>query len=90
MEYRHLIQDPTTKAVWNPAMATEVDSLVSTRTTIFLKKKNIPLGEKTVYTRLIVDLIPNKAVNSRLRMCMGGEKMESVMETTTRIVDLTT
>ena len=30
LEYRHLIQDPSTKAAWNPAMSTEVDRLVST------------------------------------------------------------
>ena len=60
-------------------MATEVDRLVSTRTTRFFKKKNIPQGEKVVYTRLVVDLRPNKAVHERLRMCMGGYKMGSVM-----------
>ena len=63
LEYRNLIQDPATKALWNPAMATEVDRLVSTRTTRFLKKKNIPQGEKVVYTRLVVDLRPNKLVH---------------------------
>ena len=90
LEYRHLIQDPSTKAVWNPAMATEVDRLVSTRTTKFLRKKNIPQVEKAVYTRLVVDLRPNKAVHERLRMCMGSDRMEIVMETTTRTADLTT
>ena len=29
LEYWHLIQDPATKAVWNPKMSTEVDRLVS-------------------------------------------------------------
>ena len=67
-----------------------MDRLVSTRTTILLKKKNIPQGEKAVYTRLVVDLRQSKAVHERLRMCMGGDKMESVMETTTRTADLTT
>ena len=76
---QELIQDPTTKAVWNPAMATEVDRLIDTETTRLLKKKNIPLGEKAVYTRLVVDMRPNKAVHEILRMCMGGDKMESVM-----------
>ena len=90
LDCRHLIQDLTTKAVWNPAMATEVDRLIDTETIRFFKKKNIPLGEKAVYTRLVVDLRPNKAVHERLRMCMGGDKMESVMETTTRTADLTT
>ena len=48
LEYRHLIQDPAKKAVRNPEMATEVERLVRTRTTRFLKKKNIPKGEKAV------------------------------------------
>ena len=90
LEYRHLIKDPETKAVWNPAMAKEVDRLVSTRTTRFSRKKNIPQGEKAVYTSLVVDLRPNKAVNERLIMRMGGDNMKSLMETTTRKVDLTT
>ena len=90
LEYRHLIQDPTTKAVWNPVISIEVDRLVSTKTTRFMKKRNIPKGEKAVYTRLVVDLRPNKAVNERLRMCMGGDKTESVMDTTTRTAELTT
>ena len=33
----HTIYD--NKAVWNPEMATEVDRLIDTETTIFLKKK---------------------------------------------------
>ena len=45
LEYRHLIQEPETKAVWDPAMSTEVDRLVITQTTRFLKKRNIPRGE---------------------------------------------
>ena len=71
-------------------MSTEVDRLVSTQTTRFLKERNIPKGEKAVYTRLVVDIRPNKAVHERLRMCMGGDQMESVMDTTTRTADLTT
>ena len=39
---------------------------------------------------MVVYLRPNKAVHEKLRMCMGGDKMESVMEMRTRIADLTT
>ena len=39
---------------------------------------------------LVVDLRPNKTVHERLRMCMGGDQMTSVMDTTTRTADLTT
>ena len=50
MEFRHLIKDPITKKIWNPAMSTEVDRLVETKTIRFTKKRNIPRGEKAVYT----------------------------------------
>ena len=39
---------------------------------------------------MVVYIRPNKAVHEILRMCMGGDKMKSVMETTTRTADLTT
>ena len=42
LEYRHLIKEPATKAVWNPEMSTEVDRLVRTQTTRFSEKINIP------------------------------------------------
>ena len=90
LDYRHLIQEPATKAIWNSAMSSKLDRLVSTQTTRFMKIRDIPKGEKAVYKRLVVDLRPNKELHERLRMCMGGDKMESVMDTTTRTADLTT
>ena len=90
MEFRHLIKDPITKKICNPVMSTEVDRLVEIKTIGFIKKRNIPRREKEVYTRLVVDLRPNKTVHERLRMCMGGDQMTSVMDTTTRTADLTT
>ena len=60
LEYWHLIQYPEAKAIWNPGMSTVVDRLVSTQTTRFMKKLDIPKGKKAVYTRLVVDLSPNK------------------------------
>ena len=71
-------------------MSTEVDRLVRTQTTRFMKKRDIPKDKKAVYTILVVDLRSNKTVHEKLRMCMGGDKMESVMDTTTRTAYLTT
>ena len=75
--------------MWNPTMLTEVDRLVDTKAIRFIKKRDISREEKVVYTRLVVDLRPNKVVHERLRMCMGGDQMTSVMDTTTRTTDLT-
>ena len=63
LDYRHLIQYLAKKAIWNPTMSTEVDRIVSTQTTRFMKKRDIPKGEKAVYTRSVVDIRPNKAVH---------------------------
>ena len=46
LEFRHLIKDPVTKKIWNPAMSTEVDRLIKTKTIRFIKKRCIPRGEK--------------------------------------------
>ena len=73
LEFRHLIADPVTRKVWDPAMSVEVDRLVNTKTIKFLKRPMIPKGQKAVYTRLVADLRPNKEVHERLRMCMGGD-----------------
>ena len=63
---------------------------MNTKTIKFIRKAMIPRREKAVYTRLVADLRPNKEVHERLRMCMGGDQMESVMDTATRTADLTT
>ena len=70
-------------------MSTEVNRLVKTKTIRFIKKCDIPRGEKAVYTRIVVDLRPNKAVHEQLMLCMLGDQMVSVMETTTRTASLT-
>ena len=54
------------------------------------ERESIPINERAVYTRLVADLRPNKAIHERLRMCMVGYQMTSKMYTTTRTADLTT
>ena len=90
LEFRHLITDPVTKKVWDPEMSTEIYCLIDTITIDFIKREKIPKNEKSVYTSLVADLSPNKAVHEILIMCMGGDQIESVMDTKTRTSDLTT
>ena len=84
LEFRHLIADPVAQKVWDPAILAEVVCLVDTKAIQFIKKAMIPRGDKAVYTRLVADLRPNKIVHERLRMCMGGDQMNSVMNTSIR------
>ena len=64
LEYCHPIQSPATKNVWNPAIFTKVDRLVKTKTIRFIKKCDIPRGEKAVYTRIVVAIRPSKQFTS--------------------------
>ena len=88
LEFRHLIAKPVTKKIWDSVMSAEVDRLIDTVTIKFVKRKRgIPIKEEAVYTRLVADLRPNKVVHKILRMCMGGDQMKSVMDTTTSTAD---
>ena len=49
LEFRHLIKNPVTKKIWNPAMSTEVDRLVKPRQ-VGLLKSDASRGEKKRYT----------------------------------------
>ena len=84
LEFRHLITDPDTKKVWDPAMSMEIDRLIDTITIDFMKRESIPINERAVYTRLVADLRPNIVILERFRLCMGRDHMTSVMDTTTR------
>ena len=46
LEFRHLIADPVTKKVWDPAMSTEIDRLMDKITIDFIKRKSIPKMKK--------------------------------------------
>ena len=66
LEFRHLITDPVNNKVWDPSMSTEIDCLIDTITLDFIKRERIPINEKSVYTKLVADLRPNKSVQERL------------------------
>ena len=89
-EYRHLINDPDTRKVWDPAMARKVDNLVDTQTIKFIPKASIPKTRKTAYIRIVIDIHPNKAIHKRVRLTIGGDQIDYPGEVTTQTVDLTT
>jgi hypothetical protein len=75
-EYQHLISDPNTKQVWDPAMAHKVDNLVNTNTIKFITKVSMPAKQKTAYIRIVIDIRPNKAIHERVRLTIGGDKID--------------
>ena len=41
-EYRHLMTDPATKAIWEPAMTIELDRLLNKKMIRFIRKYEVP------------------------------------------------
>ena len=89
-EHRHLLKDPATKMVWEPAMSRELEALLETGTARFIKRSQVPHGRKVAYLRVAVDLREHKLIHERARTCIGGDQVDFPGETTTRTVDLTT
>jgi len=89
-EYHHLLKDPATKIVWEPAIFRELESLLNTGTARFIKRDQVPNGRKVAHLRVVVDLREHKLIHERVQICVGGDQVDFPGETATRTVDLTT
>jgi len=84
LEFRHLIKDPKTSAIWNKSFANELgrlangvkDRIRGTNTIKFIPKSMVPKGRKVTYGRIVVDFRPNKSEPNRTRLTVGGDKIE--------------
>ena len=50
------MKDLATKAIWEPAMTTELDYLLNTKTIGFIRKSEVPQGCKIVYLQIVVSI----------------------------------
>lgn len=84
LEYRHLIQGPD-KDIWIKALANDLGRLaqgVGTRmptgnsTIFFIHPSEIPTHKKITYGRLVVDIRPLKDEKYRVRLTVGGDKLD--------------
>ena len=84
LEYRHLIQGPD-KDIWVKAPANDfgrlaqgVKSRIPTgNSTIFINHPSeIPTHKKVTYGRLVVDIRPLKEEKYRVRITVGGDKLD--------------
>ena len=82
LEYRHLIQNPTTKSIWENSFCNELgrlsqgygDSIKGTNTMFFIPYSNVPLERRkdVTYGRIVVDYRPHKEETHRTRLTVGG------------------
>ena len=90
-EYRHLVSDPETKPIWDNLMYCELGRLVQgtkegtvgTETLRFVSLESIPKNRKITYLRILVDIRERKEVKERVRITVGGDKVDYPGEVTT-------
>ena len=80
-----LITQKTTKQIWLRALNNElgrlangykVNGVIGTNTLRFIKKEDVPLGRKITYSNFVCDIRPLKKEVHRVRMTVGGDKLE--------------
>ena len=99
MEYRDVLKHLKMKEIWTKACANEFGRLAqgikgrvdSTSTIFFIKKSEIPAGQTETYSRVVVDVRPQKKEDpNRLRITVGGNLVKYPGVVKTKTAGLTT
>ena len=61
-----------------------------TNTVFFIAKTAIPHGRKVTYARMVASIRPNKSEVNRVRVTVGGNRLDFPGATTTHCAGLTT
>ena len=98
LEYRHLCRGPD-QLIWTKALANDLGRLaqgVGTRmptgsnTIFFISPDQIPPNKKVTYARLVASLRPNKTETHRVRVTVGGDRLDYSGITSTKTAGLST
>ena len=97
LEYAALSRGPD-KEKWVQSLANDFGRLAQgvgnrirgNNTMFFIRPSKIPTGRKVTYLRLVSTIRPNKAEQNRVRITVGGDRLDYEGSTTTRMASLTT
>jgi hypothetical protein len=97
-EYRDLIRDPATKAIWAKSFANELGRLAQgvggrikgTNTCFFIPHHVVPKNKTVTYGRIVVELRPQKEEVERTRLTVGGDLINYPGVVSTETADITT
>jgi hypothetical protein len=104
MEYKDLLKDPKYREDWSRAAANEFGRLfngvgknadgtqriVDTNTCHWIKRSQVPRGKKVTYARTVVAIRTEKAEQKRVRIAVGGDRLDYPGETSTDTASLDT
>ena len=98
LEYPHLMRGPN-KDIWKTILANNLGLLAQgvgtriptgTNTVFFIPRSAIPAGRTVTYLLLVASIRPHKTETNRVRVTIGGNRLDFPGDTTTNCASLTT
>ena len=100
MEYRHLMKSPNYREVWGKSSRNKIGRLAQgmpgrvegTDTMFFINKEEVPQDrfKDVTYGKFVVDYRENKEEKKRVRLTVGGDRINYPDEVATPTADLLT
>jgi hypothetical protein len=101
MEYSALMKDPRLQPLWTRGFGNECGRLFQgirdilrdipgTDTCFFIKLKNVPKDRKITYGKIVCDYKPHKKEKERVRLTVGGDRLDYSGDVVTSTADITT
>jgi hypothetical protein len=90
LKHQELITELKLKIQWMRSTANEINRLYNINTIRFIRRSEIPKGQKATYGSFVVDIKDNKEEKERTRLTVGGDQIEYPGDKSTRTAGLTT
>jgi hypothetical protein len=97
MEYMALMKDTRLQPLWTQGFGNEygrlfqgIQNIPGTNTCFFIKLTNIPKDRKITYGKIVCDYKPHKKEKERVRLTVGGDRLNYSGDVATSMADTTT
>jgi hypothetical protein len=97
MEYSALMKDSRLQPLWTRGFGNEcgrlfqgIRGIPGTDTCFFIDLKNIPKDRKITYGKIVCDYKPHKQEKERVRLTVGGDRLDYSGDVATSTADITT
>jgi hypothetical protein len=97
MEYTALMKDPRLQPLWTRGFGNEcgrlfqgIRDIPGTDTCFFIKLTNIQKDRKITYGKIVCDYKPHKKEKERVRLTVGGDRLDYSGDVATSMADITT
>jgi hypothetical protein len=97
MEYMALMKDPSLQPLWKRGFGNEVGRLFQgirnipgTDTCFFVELTHIPKDRQITYGKIVCDYKPHKKEKERVRLTVGGDRLDYSGDVATSTADITT